>query len=401
MGRLSVTKRLLFIALLVIIPYLAIEAIATCYGWFTWWDHSFAITEDTEKTIEFDAIRGYRLNSTPARTARITDGRFEYVGAYRGNSQGFPDRDDFGPKRDARYKHRFAVFGDSFTHAPYLSQNWPDRAEDIMAEKGEPVQFLNFALSYTGLANWWSILTRIVKAEDYDLDGVIFVVWETNLLRGFTVQASKKPHRPHDKLLFGRCRSWDPKDFPTTESEALAFLEEDKMQYLLPAEEFEQTLQGGWPASVPRHFRPLIATQIFRAVRALVKPAPPETTAETPGDFDAPRKKLIDDMRQFLESKKLPALVIHLPSRDTLLHPSENSRLHREKSKAFAQALGASFLDADELFAGMKPDEIHAQFLPHDGHWNQKGSNRFAEFVVAKLHMLARPHDTVVAGATK
>src|SRR5947209_1950318 len=112
MPKLTRKKRLLFTAILIGTAYLIGEGIATTIGWFGWWDQSFAITEDTGKTIFFDPVRGYRLTRTPARTARITDGRIEYVGAYRGNNQGFPDRDDFGPKRDKSYRLRFAVLGD-------------------------------------------------------------------------------------------------------------------------------------------------------------------------------------------------------------------------------------------------------------------------------------------------
>jgi hypothetical protein len=388
LGRPSLSKRLLFVAILILAPYLAVESIASTYGWFSWWDHSFAITEDTGRTVEFDPVRGYRLNNTPARTARITNGKFEYVGEFRGNSQGFPDRDDFGPKRDPKYKQRFAVFGDSFTHAPYLGENWPDRAEDLSQDEGKPVQFLNFALSYTGLANWWSILTKVVEAENYDIDGVIFVVWETNLLRGFTVQAVEKPHRPYQKLLFGRCYSWDPKDFPKTESEALTFLEEDKMQYLLPREEFEQAIQGKWPTPVPRHFRPMILTSLFRAVRSLVVGQGKEATAEKPGDFDPGRKKMIDDIRAYLDSRKIPALVVHLPSRESLLQPTKSSNLHFEKAQIFAAALGATFVDAGEVFRSMSAAEIRAHYLPHDGHWNQRGSDLFADFMVKQVRLL-------------
>jgi hypothetical protein len=381
-------KRLLFIVILIVVPYLLVEGVATTVAWFSWWDHSFAITEDTGKTIEFDPIRGYRLGMTPARTARITDGRIEYVGVYRGNSQGFPDRDDFGPKRDPAFKRRFAVFGDSFTHAPYLGENWPARAEDLTLERGEPVQFLNFALSYTGLANWWSILTRIVKAENYEIDGVIFVVWETNLLRSFTIQATQRPHKPYQKLLFGRCYTWDPKEFPQSEGDALRFLEEDKMQYLLPPEEFEQVLQGKWPPSVPRHLRPMILTKLVRTARTMLRPSELKSTPETPGDFEPGRKKLIDEIRGFLDSRKLPAVVIHLPSRETVLNPTRDSALHFEKAQAFAAALGAKFLDGGQMFKQMNAAEVRAYFFPHDGHWNQKGSNRFAEFVVEHIDLL-------------
>jgi hypothetical protein len=312
------------------------------------------------------------------------------VGTFRGNAQGFSSRNDFRPKRQEPYRFRLAVFGDSFTHAPYLGQNWPDRAEDLTADRGEPVQFLNFAQSYAGLANWWSILTKVVEVENYELDGVIFAVWETNLLRGFTVQAMPAPRSPYQPLLFGRCYSWDPQTFPTTVEEARRFLEEDKKQFLLPPAEFEQTLQGRWPAPVPRHFRPLILTTLYRIARARpTNPRPP--SAETLGDFEPGRKKLVDDLRRYLESRRLPALVIHLPSRDGLLGENRESVVHLEKAKTFATALGATFLDGRQVFAGMTPAEIRRQFFPHDGHWNQMGSDRFAAWVVDRLVPLKAP----------
>jgi hypothetical protein len=385
--RLNRKKRLLLLVILVLIPYLAVEAAASSYAWFHGWDHSYAITEDTGQTIAFDPVRGYRLGTTPARTARITDGRLEWVGTLRGNAQGFASWYDFGPKRQKGFGARLAVFGDSFSHAPYLSCNWTDRARELTAEQGQPVEFLNFSLSYTGLGNWWSILTRVVEAENYELDGVILVVWETDLLRSFTVQALPEPRRPYQKLLFGRVRSWDPQAFPATAEQACQFLEEDKMQYLLPRDEFERALQGEWPRPVPRHFRPVILTKLYRSLRAL-RAAPPPPSGETPGEFDDGRKKLIADMRRFLDSRRLPALVVHLPSRDTLLHPTEESAVHLAKSRRFAADLGGAFLDGGAVFANLGTRELRDLFLPWDGHWNQKGSDRFADFIVENLGVL-------------
>src|SRR5262249_44135868 len=107
-----------------------------------------------------------------------------------------------------------------------------------------------------------------------------------------------------------------------------------------------------------------------------------------PGEFDPERKRLVDDIRRFLDSRKLPALVVHLPSRDTLLHPTNDSLLHFEKAKTFAKALGAQFLDGGKAFEGLSAAEIRARFLPHDGHWNQKGSDQFAAFIVRNLNLL-------------
>ena len=111
--------------------------------------HIIWILEQTgeEGHIEYDFVRGFRLSSSPARLACIgTNGTVYSTGVLRGNNEGFPDRDDFYPDRGDRQKSRFAVFGDSFTAAPYIDLNWPDRAENLAAEKDQQVQLLNLSV---------------------------------------------------------------------------------------------------------------------------------------------------------------------------------------------------------------------------------------------------------------
>ncbi len=200
---LSLKKKLLFSSFVFLIFYGLIECVATTVAWYSWWDTSFWLYEDSGRTWRFDPIRGHRLSRTPSRFLRSTNGRLEYVGTARGNSQGFPDRDDFGPKRPVEGRRRIAVFGDSFTEAQYLGQNWPDRAEDLARGRGEPVELLSMAISGGGLAYWWSILARLVDAEDYELDGVIFDVFAGDLRRKFTVW----DHREADHPLLGRIKA--------------------------------------------------------------------------------------------------------------------------------------------------------------------------------------------------
>jgi hypothetical protein len=243
---LSRRKRLVFAAIMVVASYIVVEGIATAVAWSLRWDTTLWLYEDSGRTVQFDPIRGYRLTRTPSRFLRATDGRLEYVGTIRGNSQGFPDRDDFGPKRTTEGVPRIAVFGDSFTDGQNLGQNWPDRAEDLAREAGKPVELLNFALSGAGLANWWSILTKLVVAEDYEIDGLIFVVFAGDLRRNFTVS----DHRSRAPL-FGRAPSWDPNTYPASLDAARSFLNEQDFAILSPAE-FERAVQGQWPRGVSR-----------------------------------------------------------------------------------------------------------------------------------------------------
>jgi hypothetical protein len=386
----SRTKRCLFVAILILGPYLLVEGVVSMYAWLSWFDTSLNLLEDAGDAIQFDPARGYRLNRTLARQVRIINGRLEHVSMFRGNAEGFPGRQDFGRTRPAPGVARIAVFGDSFSHEPFLCQNWPDRVEDLAHERGHRVQLLNFSLCAIGLANWWSILTNVVEAEDYELDGVLFAVYEGDLVRRFMVEAMPAPSGQF--LLCGRCPSWDPRSYPATVDEARPYLTEYVEQHLVSRADFEGALQGRWPASVPRRFRPVILRRLWHLARSLM--AAPAPCPETPGDFDAERKRLIEDLRRFIVARGLPVLVVHIPSRETLLHPDAASALHREKCKAFAAALGATFLDGGEVFVGMEPATVRAQFFPHDGHWNQHGSDRFAEYIMNHLDVFTSVYQT-------
>jgi hypothetical protein len=379
---LSLRKKILFSLICLFFFASILETVATTAAWFSWWDTSFWLFEDSGKTIRFDPVRGHFLSRTPSRYLRMTNGRLEYVGTARGNSQGFADRDDFGPRRSVPGRRRFAVFGDSFTEAQFLGQNWPDRVEDLAKDRGEPIELLNLATSGGGLANWWSILTRLVAAEDYEVDGVIFAVFASDLHRKF----SAWDHRDGGHPLFGRAPTWDPEAYPSTFDQSRRFLEVHP-SYILSPEEFERSLQGRWPPAIPRRVRPFFLTQIWRTLRYGRGSEESPKEDEEDGE-DRSRARLISDIDRVLTERHLPALVVHIPDRPSLLS-SDPGAWQKQEAEAFAKAIGARFLDGGQIFAGLKPAEIRALFLPYDGHWNQAGSNQFADFMLRNLDRLS------------
>ena len=377
---LSLKKRLIFSSVVLFTFYAVLETLATTAAWLTWRDTSFWLFEDSGRTWRFDPVRGYRLTSTPSRFLRATDGRFEYVGVARGNAQGFADRDDFTAKRGRGGIKRIAVFGDSFTAEEHLGQNWPDRAEDLARDRGEPVELLNFAVSGAGLANWWSVLTRLVAADDYELDGVVFAVFGGDLRRKFTVW----DHRDSDHPLFGRAPAWDPSTYPKTLDEARPFLRPHP-GHILSREAFERTLQGHWPRAEPRRLRPvpphprppgLPARPGRRATRGRRRPRP---------HARPPRRR----HRACPRRPPSPGPGGPHPRPIEPPRPGPRPSWPRGESEDFARALGAAFLDGADAFAGLRPSEVRAEFLPHDGHWNQSGSDRFAGFLLPHLDRLA------------
>ena len=396
---------------------MTIETLGSIIAYHRWWGFGIWFFEDLGRTIQFDASRGYRLTTTPSRGIRITNGVVEYIGTTRGNCQGFPDRDDFGPRRQHSPAKRIAVFGDSFTSAQYLGQNWPDRAEDLARERGQPIHFLNFAVFGGGLANWWSVLLKVVKAERYEIDGVIFAVFGNDLQRRFTIAED----RGAKQYMLTLWPSWNPATYPETLEEARPFLRSVTNSYILSAEEFERLLQGQWPPSVPRYYKPIFASMAWRLMEPHLSRASQSLLMRIPGVWRLKRLKsllmripgvwrlrldddvkmgdqppvdhasenyrtiLINDIRTFIESRCLKTMVVYIPEREELLNAGRGPSQNLVETMNFAKAIGATFLDGRRIFQGMSPAKIRAHYLPYEGHWNQAGSNRFADFVMSNL----------------
>ena len=362
-------SRLLFTLVLTVGFYALLESLVSLAHAY-WWHRDVLLVEGSG--ARFCPIRGYRLPAKPVRYLRVCDNGLEYVGTYRGNNQGFADRDDFGPQRESPGIPRFAVLGDSFSAGTCLETNWPDQVEDLFAGDGFPVKLPNFSLDGIGLANWWSIVQRLLVAEDYDLDGVIFAVFANDLQRPFAVS----DHRANYPRW--GAADWSPTLWPSSYQEAQRFLKpagrcvSGEMiarivnQDLLPRNDFELVVTRNLIACVGRLFRPRLGT------------------AGESG-FDHDREPLVEDLRCFLEERRLPAIVVYIPAREELLGDNEDPLPFEEEARAFARALGASFVDGRQAFAGLSPQGICRHWYRHDGHWNQAGSDRFGKFMFEGL----------------
>jgi hypothetical protein len=377
-GRLKARRRASFriyaAAFGIVFGYTLAELAVSAYHRFSWGETSFFVFDESGKTVHFDPIRGYILTQQPSRISRITNGTVEWSGWLKGNSQGFPSQTDFGPARPDSSTRRIAVFGDSFSAGGYLETVWPDRAQALAEASGEKLQVLNFSLSAVGLANWWSILTRLVGAQNYQLDGIVFVLSGSALQRKFLVAEN---HGPRHTWRY--CPSWDPRTYPATVDQTQTCPYKPlKNLYTVLDGEFELAMKNKWPP--PSELRPVLATQILDyldrwgdSMEAALWRAP---------RFEPEQVRLIEDIRLFVSRHKLPVLVVFLPTRHRFLEPSWENDRDRAEAQAFAKEIGARFVDGSRAFADMQPAEARKLFFPYDGHWNQAGSDRFAKFML-------------------
>ena len=340
---------------------------------------SYFVAEHPGETVRFNADRGFFLTERPSRMARITRGRVEYMGAFHGNAQGFADRDDFTIRRKSPGEVRIGVLGDSFTTAtfePSNYPNWPAHAEDVGRSEGESFTLLNFGLDGGGLANWASVMRNIIVKDRYDLDGLIFAVAWDDLDRKFAMigQTDAKT------IAYAQAPSWDINSQPRTEPEADALLREHPLRnyYVLSPAQFDAAVSGKW---TPRKWRFRITDRLVSFTNALAGRR--DGPKQPPSGFSAGQLALMREIRSLAQQSDLPITVVYIPFREELVVPGYPSSV--ERSRQFAEVLGAKFIDGREAFHGFSIQQIRELWFPSDGHWNHLGSSRFAEYMVTQI----------------
>ena len=254
------------------------------------------------------------------------------------------------------------------------------------AGRGQPLKLLNFALTGVGLATWASILRNIVVRDEYELDGLIIAVAWDDLDRKFALFDQVDSQT----LAYTRAPSWDPALQPKTSSEAASLLKNHAIPetYILSPSDFDAALAGHWNA--PRKWKFRLTTRIADAVTAK------SNGEEQPASgFDSGQIYLIEEIRRLTKEHLLPTVVAYIPSREELLSPDSR---RAKRTKQFAEMIGASFLDGREAFRGLSSQEIKENWYPHDGHWNQAGSDRFADFMSRQIESWGNTQSPTTVG---
>lgn len=330
-------------------------------------------------SFTFDPLIGYRLPESPVRMLAITpSGRVQSVGEVKGNNRGFPDGDDFRPKRRTTTTKRIAVFGDSMTAGIYLRKNWPARTQMILEQEGKDVEILNFAVDGGGIMNWWSILARLLAPEEYQLDGLVIAVCCDDLSRGLFIRHDDCRDREH-LIMQGRVRGLKPDDLPGT-------LDEARRQFFMIPDsgghgtaEIDDAIAGRASIEVGVSDSSLLTLLV---VGLFLNHFQSQGIVPGPVPFTADLIDRMEEMRAAAERLSLPIAVIQVPMQD---HEGSLPGGVAPATRAFADILHATLWDGHEAFADVPPADVGDYFLIGDPHFNQRGSDRFASHVAKKL----------------
>jgi hypothetical protein len=123
-------------------------------------------------------------------------------------------------------------------------------------------------------------------------------------------------------------------------------------------------------------WRPYAAVQLAAIAGRLFAPAEPAAVTQLP-PLSARQLQLVNDIVRYVREQKLPVMVASIPARESLL----NAVATPDDVRQFADMLDARFVDGNQIFAGLSEKQIRAHWLPYDGHWEQSGSDRFADAI--------------------
>lgn len=362
--------------------------------------------EELGNTVHFDPVIGYKLTSTPSNTLRISNNEVEYTGIFKGNNQGFQDRDDFFPERHDPHALRIAIVGDSFSTEQFMAINWPDKVEDIARTNPQapPLQLLNLSLYSGGLVNWRNIVTQVLDKEHYQVDALVFPVFANDLFRPFMIFEA----RDQTKLLIGNA-GWDPDKLPATLEDAMPLLSPSE-GHIFTHTQWQAFTRGEWHPELPRPWQAYMSASLkflfqiarqktgewlsnpsekfslYQASRSMNQTLDTNSPATIDGSlsrgrFSVQHLRLIHDIKRYAEKNHLPVFVIRIPDKNEAVNQVPVAGNVAE----FSEILGAQLLDGAGAFSNLTPAQKQALYFPYDGHWNQEGSDRFARYIYPEI----------------
>jgi hypothetical protein len=260
----------------------------------------------------------------------------------------------------------------------YMPVDWPKRVEEIAAQRGRPIDVLNFATDGGGVMNWWCIIKHIIAKENYDLDDCLFAVCCDDLSRGLFIRHDEIDGTIH-KPWFGRVKGISQSALPLTLKEAQkhAFPIGDDPGY--PSSTIDALMSGqdvpGLQSSNSRLLKvALLALVIHRFQPQGLTPDQSAPSEEMLARF----KEMYDELTRL--SVRLWVVQVPMGSVDS----TNEFRFTKGVAKStmqFSEMMMTTPIDGSDAFDGLTDDEIKQHFLDGDPHWNQRGANRFADFI--------------------
>jgi hypothetical protein len=319
----------------------------------------------------FDPIRGFRGEEGETRIVRTYNREIIFDSRFHTNHEGFITRQEFTPKKRPG-TFRVIVLGDSFSAAGYLNVPWPDRATAALANQG--VEFYNFSQDPSDLTPKHRIFFSEVVPR-YEFDAVIIPIYdlqrqfrmaviepqgETVFLRQFSNSIPKDAEAAREATAVPIMRIRSDAQIDRAIAELTAF------HWIKPYPYASEFL---WS-----RLRRKLLTRAPSAVltgKAAERVAPPTSnTAE------------LEEIISYCRTHDKKVLLSAVPGGPWWLAERRHQNHPRiaETLAAVAQETRVDFFNGYDIYEKSNYEATAATYwLKYDAHWNQKGSDHYAQ----------------------
>lgn len=334
--------------------------------------HSIWFMEKTpgQSHVRFDPYIGYKISNQPHIFGCYnTNAGVVSSGLSVGNNYGFPDSKDFHPQKN---KKRLLILGDSFTAGQYLKVNWPSKVEEMQREQkqteDQDFEIYNMALDGGGLANWWLTLENVIKKDRFEADALLIMALNENFNRSFmwwddSLSEERRSRPPHFMYLDYQ-KDWDHRSFPRSRKDLGGF--PAHLFHLLTPDQVQALKKGDFKIPTQRSYQPYMLSRVLKWLSIN------KVDAEEPLIAKNEQKKMLEDFAHWSKKNRVPIYVVFFDGD----HPDHSFIL---------DLLQANEIKA-EAWLTQNSQDASKLFIPLDGHFNQKGSDLWAEYMLKKIN---------------
>lgn len=354
--------------------------------------NTYQIPYFDRETARFDSIAGFRWSSEPTTVMKAGNGKLEYVNTFKGNNYGYHSKKNYLQNKLPGV-YRIIVLGDSFTDAFFLQTPWPDRVEQMLNERNQPIELYSFSVNGGGILNWHSIFFREIL-HNFEFDAVILAIFGNNLNRDFFVMHHEKgsakamyfPDAPNYKIFSDVSKSTKGIPVILPKNTFSHFLD----HYKNPLQWYEADL---FSLNLLHH---LVMKTLFRHGKQ------PDlsnllanyiySTGTDITDEDIIRKygnhkiSLLKEIITVCQENQKDITLVAIPERTgAILTMQKNPVQIATEVEHLSSMFGTRYWNGYSNYTGGNEKIIDTHFMASDGHWNQYGSDFFARYIYEAL----------------
>jgi hypothetical protein len=272
---------------------------------------------------------------------------------------------------------RFIVLGDSFTAGEYLQTSWPSRLNTYAFGDSVKYEFYSFAMGGSGFAKWYSqFFNEIVP--NYNFDAVIIAVFGDDFKRD---------------MLYGDCKNGKVMYYKSNTLIDSLSINADKINWV-EAAQYNSNNDLLARISLPNglllqnvlfellnHFEISKKNQDYYKSISIKKDNSSDSYC---GDdfisrYGQQKFDYLSEVLTYCSQNKKPVVIVSVPSLELLEWSHYDDFVLNKELEFIADTFDLKFFNSYPYFSKLKQDKLDSMFIENDGHWNQCGSDYFAD----------------------